>query len=159
MTAKLELLLLNGPLILFVGFLCMYELKTGLIPNKFVYPGAIYFVVVGALVGRHPWWHYPVGFLLAFIIFYLVGVIYYLVTKRIMLGGGAIKLVTLIGGALGMMPALQFSAVSLVVLLIAVTVSYMMSGIEIPSSPLWFITFLAVLYYQDRQSIHLALFG
>ena len=105
---------------------------------------------MGAIVGQSPWWHYPLGFIAAFLIMYMSSIAYTQITGKIGAGGGAIKLATVIGGALGLLPALQFAIASLVIIILLVSISSFLNNIEIPSSPVFLLTLLAVLAYQNR---------
>ena len=80
------------PLFIVTISLCFVEFRTGLIPDKIVYPAALYFVVTGCLLGHKPWWHYPLGLIALLLLFAVIGAVYHHITGKQCIGGGAIKL-------------------------------------------------------------------
>lgn len=141
-----ENIALFGPLIVLLIVTAAIEIRTGLIRNVVVLPGAVYFVSAGILFGRKPWWHYPAGLVAVLSILYFAATFYYDLTGDVIVGGGCIKLSAAVGAALGISLGIKFAAL---VLLEIFAVFFAQS--EVPSSPIILANVLLLLAYQYRS--------
>lgn len=98
------------------------DLDFKIIPNRITYPGMLIGFAIGAVSEYFHLFNWPItdglldsliGFLLGGGFFYAVGGVYYLISRRIGLGGGDIKLMSMLGAILGwqaMFPTIFFGS-------------------------------------------------
>jgi hypothetical protein len=136
------------PLIISLVGITFYEFKTGLILDKVTLPAAVYFVLTSSLFGPGPAYQYPLTLAATFVA--LLGIRYlceYFLNTEI-IGGGAIKLLTAIAGAVGTTLALAV----VMLFLIAVAGGFVITAafgryLVIPSSPILLVIVCGVLTY------------
>jgi prepilin signal peptidase PulO-like enzyme (type II secretory pathway) len=147
----MEFLLIILPLIALLAGLTMHELRTDLIPNVITLPAAIYFLVVRLFVASVPWWQYLVGSLamLAFCCILQLAIIFTFEVEGI--GGGAIKLLAVVGSALGINLAIQVSVTLMVLAIIALSIGRFRK--EISSSIFILLAVLLVLAWNFRSAL------
>lgn len=121
------------PLYILLVILTGYELKTGLIPDSLIGPAALYLVIAAARTGPFRWWWYPVSLVTIVFALCAIAVVGREFAHLDMIGGGAIKLMMAVGGAVGL--AIGFETVILSFLPIVVALLFT-KIIALPSSPL-----------------------
>ncbi|MFZ5802026.1 MAG: prepilin peptidase [Candidatus Omnitrophota bacterium] len=128
------------PLLLFLAVIGWVEFRTGNIPNVALFYAGLYFLLAGIVAGARSWWHYPVGGVLLFFITLFVAGIYYRQTGYGLFGGGTVKLLAVIGIAVGMRRVLGIALVVFLVhfLLYFLNGAFKWGWVEIPSVPIIF---------------------
>ncbi len=145
-TKRLQLLFLVLPRMIFLTGLGYYEIRTGFIPNIALFYAIIYFLVMAAVFGLKPWWHYLTGALVAFLLFLFAAMAYSKIFSLELFGGGTIKLMVVIGAALGLQAAFWVAGcVFLFQTAAYFFISKFIHAQTIPSVPLIFISVLVVL--------------
>ncbi len=140
-----ELIFITLPLIVLLIGIIIYEIQTVLILNKVLIPAGIYFLIVSCIYGSKPWWHFPLGLVCMLLLFILGATIIEKAIGSIIIGGGAIKLLAVIGAALGIVLALKVGVVFVILASIAYIFSKYVFGIDIlPSSPFILFSILSV---------------
>lgn len=146
--AEPNLALTIAPLFAFLIGLVIYEVRTGLIRDIATFPAAIYFIATSAMFGPAPWWQYPIA--LFAVLYSLLGAAsaYARLFHGEAFGSGAIKLVSLVSGALGVKLAVQVIVLFFLVTVGAVLVANLLfERRTIPSSPVVLASVLCVLGY------------
>lgn len=145
------------PLTLLSISLIIFEFRTGLIPDKITFPSGIYFLIAAAMVGQKLWWQYLLGLVVVCIICLLIAeIIYYLFNKNVV-GGGAIKLLMVIGAALGLNLGVQVAGIFIFSAIIVSGISYVLfKKTSVPSSPIICVSMMIVLIFNFRDSLLLS---
>ncbi len=127
------------PLFILLVTLIGFELKTDTIPDALLRPAGLYLMIMAARNGPLRWWRYPLA--LASILLVLLMLAYG--CRELLgwesLGGGAIKLMAIVGGSVGMAIGFETAAIWLLVVATAIVFT---SFSALPSSP-----FVAVALY------------
>ncbi len=105
--SRKEILFICFPLIIIMIGVVVYEINSGLIPDVVVFPAALYFLVGSIVYGSKLWWHYPAGLFILLFIIVIFAMLLESVFGAPMVGGGSIKLLAAIGGALGIILSLK----------------------------------------------------
>jgi prepilin signal peptidase PulO-like enzyme (type II secretory pathway) len=90
-------LFVSIPLIALLAALAIIELRSSLLPNLLTYPGTIYFLLLHAFSGVHPFYNYlasALGLIACLVMLERI-------SGRFMMGMGAIKAFSMTGAALG----------------------------------------------------------
>jgi Flp pilus assembly protein protease CpaA len=136
------------PLLLFLVVLVSYELLTGLIRDVATIPAATYFVTTSAVFGPAPWWQYPVALVAALVVLLLEVLAFAHLFDHEVLGGGAIKLLAVVAGALGLNLGVQVLVLFLLLAGgVAIIATAFFNQQNVPSSPLIFMSVACVLAY------------
>ena len=143
---KLELILIIIPLLLIIIGLIINEFRTGIIPFNILFPTGIYFLIIASIVGQKPWWDYLLGLFLVCIICVLAKELINYFMHSDCVGGGAIKLLVVIGAALGMMLGIQVTVVFIISgAVVSIMAYFIFSQNAVPSSPIILFSVLLVL--------------
>ena len=104
------------------------DISSRKILNKVTYPAFILFLSLRLLVSQlNPWWFTFVGAGIGFILLLLLGLLSYALLNQKGMGGGDIKLFTVIGVVIGPLPLLAVLVLSSVLSLIYVGIDYMIT--------------------------------
>ncbi len=123
------------PLFALTVILCLNELKTDIIPDIYVFPATIYFLIIRIFIGPETWWHYPVIYVAVLVSLVLIAMgLTEFVTKNENIGGGCIKLVAVVAAALGFSLTFHFLAIFVSIILLAVIFGYLLDLHDVPSS-------------------------
>jgi len=148
-----ELFLITLPLILFLTGIIVFEIKTGLIPDRFVLPAAFYFFFMSCVFGSKPWWHYLAGGAMMLGIFVFLALFTESMFPGGSMGGGSIKLLVAVGMALGVGMALQASIVFMVCVFMATLLFFVLHIDYIPSSPFVLVSTVAVYIWNFKHRL------
>lgn len=126
-------------------WLSQYELHTGKIPNRYTYPSLILFLSLRLAIGPFHWLNYAATALgwIAFI--YMTAYLFATYAQRSVIGGGAMKLLTVVAVAVGY-PI--FPLVMFLVLVIGVALAFLWKRANMHTSPLVAAAYLLVLAEQ-----------
>lgn len=121
------------PLIAVLLVLIGIELKKDIIPDGLIFPAGLYFTVMAARVGPLRWWRYPLALLSILIAMLVLAYTWQELSGCSAFGGGAIKLMAVVGGSVGLVIGFETMAIWLLV----VTAAIVFTNISaLPSSPL-----------------------
>jgi Flp pilus assembly protein protease CpaA len=144
-TLENEIVLVQLPLFLLVLACCINELRTGLIPNAWIFPGMAYVLGIRFYIGDLPWLNYFFagifvgGVLLAF------GSQFprFFGSDDWVVGAGAVKLMTLIGFGLGIPITLKvFASFAPTAFMVWAIATWKFERDSVPSSPLILFSFV-----------------
>ncbi len=147
-----EMLFVTLPVFALLIGLSVFELKTTLIPDKAVFPAAVYFLCARAFVGPEAWWHYPVSLVSMLVFFLFLAALIEHLWGVESIGGGAIKLMAVMGAALGFYGSLHFGVLLIGVALLAVVVGRLLDVSSVPSSIYALLCFFLITVFHD--SVH-----
>lgn len=150
-----EMLFITLPLFVLLIGLSAFELKTTLIPDKVVFPAAAYLLGARAIVGPEAWWHYPASLASMLVFFLLLAALIERLWEVDSIGGGAIKLMAVMGAALGFTATFHFGILLIGVVLLALLGGRFMGLPTIPSSIYALLSFFLITAFRD--SVHVLL--
>jgi len=150
---ELYLAVTIGPLVVFVITLIVYENRTGLIPDIATHLGALYTIVTASVWGPLPWWQYPAAMVLVLLILYAGSAAITKLFGRLVIGGGTIKLLAVVGGALGLITGLQTLGVFIVSALLACGIVLKLCHRQsVLSTPLVLLSLLLIVAYNIQPN-------
>ena len=139
------------------------DLEFKIIPNVISFPGMIFGLLLGIAAQYTPYfttpltesaWDSLLGFLCGGGFFYAIGAVYYICTKRVGLGGGDIKLMSMTGAILGVnsVPPSIFigSMLGAVIGILLMTIGGNGRHTEIPFGP-WLAAGVFAFLYADTS--------
>ncbi len=133
------------------------DLYHQIIPDVISLPGIVYGVLASFLLPWLSWQSSVIGLLVGGGIFYLIALVYYLITKRQGMGGGDIKLLAMIGALQGWqaLPFVIFcsSLLGSVIGIGAMVVQKKGGQTRIPYGPFLAVASLLYLFF-DQQILH-----
>ena len=130
-----EFLFIFVPLFIILITAIIYELRTGLIRDRLTLPAMLYFLFVTYLWGTLPWWHYLLGLLSVSLLFLSICYVIEEIWESEILGGGALKLLMVVGAAFGVVLALEVAITFILLTAIGLTVQYFRGREGVPTSP------------------------
>lgn len=121
------------PLFILLVVLIGIEVKTSVIPDTILLPAGLYLMIMAAWSGPLRWWRYPLTLLSIILALCALAVTCHHLFGRETIGGGAIKLMAVVGASVGL--AIGFETVALC--LLAITAVLVLTNISLlPSSPI-----------------------
>lgn len=157
--ASQDLFYVSVPLIIYLSFIIVYEIRTGLILDKFVFPAVIFFICFSYFLESNSVSSHILGMLLVLFIFFTLSFGYRMLKGKEGLGSGAIKLMASIGSALGLENAIIVSLLFIIIAIISLVFSNKIFNVtSIPSSPFALISVLILIVFYDDLHSNLFLF-
>lgn len=133
-------LLFWGPMFILLGIVTYTDLKWRVIPDRLVLPGLIYFLVLRLYYTDQPYVYYLLGIVTGSGLLYVISLI-----VRGAFGGGDIKLMAVIGVALGVQLTLIFLIFMLAgAFLYSLIFIRRSKGIKIPLAPFFLMSSILI---------------
>ncbi|HEU4889481.1 MAG TPA: prepilin peptidase [Thermoanaerobaculia bacterium] len=146
MFMRAEVVFVVAPLLLLLLGVSAYEIRTGLIKDVVTLPGLLYMLVVRALIGPDAWFKYLLAALLLVVGFVLLSSVPRLFGRDDdWIGFGAVKLLGVVGAAVGLSGALWVALGFIAGVAVAMLVTRAVGLDFVPSSPIIGLVVVALL--------------
>ncbi|MDM5277132.1 prepilin peptidase [Paenibacillus silvae] len=143
----MSILLLWGPLLILLGIATYTDLKWRIIPDELIWVGSIYYLLLRLFYSDHPYVYYLFGFLVG------AGVLYtFTVIVPGAFGGGDIKLLAVVGAAIGWQESIIFLMILLGTAGLFAIGKILISGnrnTQVPLAPFFLISYI-LLYVSQK---------
>lgn len=142
----LELLWIDLPLFVILIWATCTDIKSRIIPDRLVFSGLCYFLVIRIGYADQPYFHYLLGVIAGAGILYICALI-----RPGSFGGGDIKLLAVVGGALGWQESLIFLCLLLGIAGLFAIIGLLISRDnkrQIPLAPFFLTAFLLVYHFK-----------
>lgn len=142
----LELLWIDLPLYVILIWATYTDIKSRIIPDRLVFSGLCYFLVIRIGYADQPYFHYLLGVIAGAGILYICALI-----RPGSFGGGDIKLLAVLGAALGWQKSLIFLCLLLGIAGLFATIGLLISRNnkrQIPLAPFFLTTFLLIYLFK-----------